>query len=332
MIRNDITRVKVDAIVNPANPWLRQGGGTSRGIYLAAGEEQLTAACEEIGRCESGKAVCTPGFALPAKYIFHAVCPRWYGGTRQEEQQLAGAYESALQLALEYQCASIAFPLLSTGHYDYPKEQAFRVAVEVITHFVLKHEMMVYLVLYDRDSVAVGQKLAASVEQYIDDHYVSHNDEGWGWGARRRAARGELPEKPQPFLPESEPLRSLDQMLDGWQKETFSEQLFRLIDERGLKDPDVYRGANLTRQHFSKIRSHTDHKPTKRTALALAVSLQLTVPETQELLQSAGFSFSNCSKQDIIVQYCLEHKIYNINQVNTLLCQNEQEQLGSCEM
>lgn len=328
MLRNDITKVHADAIVNPANPWLRQGSGTSRGIYLAAGEEQLTAACGAIGRCEPGKAVCTPGFALPAKYIFHAVCPRWHGGTMQEEQKLSSTYGSALQLALEYQCTSIAFPLLSTGNYAYPKEQAFRVAMEVITRFLLEHEMMVYLVLYDRESVAVGQKFAASLDQYIDDHYAIHNDEGWGWGACLRAAHGELQGKVRPRLPEGESPQSLEQMLSGWQKETFSEQLLRLIDERGLKDPDVYRGANLTRQHFSKIRSNMDHRPTKRTALALAVSLQLTVPETEVLLQSAGFAFSNCSKQDIIVRYCMEHKIYNINRVNALLYQNDQEQLG----
>lgn len=150
MIRNDITRVEADAIINPANPALLQGSGTSRAIYQAAGEAELTAACKAIGHCDPGKAVCTPAFRLPAKYIIHAVCPAWRGGTAGEAQQLAGAYRSALELAAEYHCGSVASPLLSTGNYGYPKEQAFRIAADVITRFVLEHDLTVYLVLYDR--------------------------------------------------------------------------------------------------------------------------------------------------------------------------------------
>ena len=172
MIRNDITKVAADAIVNPANRNLLQGSGTSRAIYQAAGEQELTASCEAIGRCDLGRAVCTPAFGLPAKYIFHAVCPAWQGGGAGEAEQLAGAYHSALELAAEYHCESVAFPLLSSGNYGYPKEQAFRIAVDTITQYVMEHDLTVYLVLYDRDSLAVSRKLFASVEEYIDDHYV----------------------------------------------------------------------------------------------------------------------------------------------------------------
>ena len=172
MIRNDITKVAADAIVNPANRNLLQGSGTSRAIYQAAGEQELTAACEAIGHCDLGRAVCTPAFELPAKYIFHAVCPAWQGGGFGEAEQLAGAYHSALELAAEYHCESVAFPLLSSGNYGYPKEQAFRIAVDTITQYVMEHDLTVYLVLYDRDSLAVSRKLFASVEEYIDDHYV----------------------------------------------------------------------------------------------------------------------------------------------------------------
>ena len=172
MIRNDITKVAADAIVNPANRNLLQGSGTSRAIYQAAGEQELTAACEAIGRCDLGRAVCTPAFGLPATYIFHAVCPAWHGGGFGEAEQLAGAYHSALELAAEYHCESVAFPLLSSGNYGYPKEQAFRIAVDTITQYVMEHDLTVYLVLYDRHSLAVNRKLFASVEEYIDDHYV----------------------------------------------------------------------------------------------------------------------------------------------------------------
>ena len=186
MIRNDITKVAADAIVNPANRNLLQGSGTSRAIYQAAGEQELTAACEAIGHCEPGRAVCTPAFGLPAKYIFHAVCPAWHGGFFGEAKQLAGVYHSALELAAEYHCESVAFPLLSSGNYGYPKEQAFRIAVDTITQYVMEHDLTVYLVLYDRHSLAVSRKLFASVEEYIDDHYVAQNDESYQFDRRRR--------------------------------------------------------------------------------------------------------------------------------------------------
>ena len=161
MIRNDITKVAADAIVNPANRNLLQGSGTSRAIYQAAGEQELTAACEAIGHCEPGRAVCTPAFGLPAKYIFHAVCLAWHGGFFGEAKQLAGAYHSALELAAEYHCESVAFPLLSSGNYGCPKEQAFRIAVDTITQYVMEHDLTVYLVLYDRHSLAVSRKASA---------------------------------------------------------------------------------------------------------------------------------------------------------------------------
>lgn len=189
MIRNDITKVAADAVVDPANRNLLQGSGTSRASYQAAGEQELAASCEAIGRCDLGRAVCTPAFGLPAKYIFHAVCPAWHGGGFGEAEQLAGAYHSALELAAEYHCESVAFPLLSSGNYGYPKEQAFRIAVDTITQYVMEHDLTVYLVLYDRDSLAVSRKLFASVEEYIDDHYVAQNDESYGFGRRRREQR-----------------------------------------------------------------------------------------------------------------------------------------------
>ena len=263
MIRNDITKVTADAIVNPANRNLLQGSGTSRAIYQAAGEQELTAACEAIGHCEPGRAVCTPAFGLPAKYIFHAVCPAWQGGGFGEAEQLAGVYYSALELAAEYHCESVAFPLLSSGNYGYPKEQAFRIAVDTITQYVMEHDLTVYLVLYDRHSLAVSRKLFASVEEYIDDHYVAQNDEGYQFDRRRRES---------------------------------AERRRRLEED---------------------------------TALAFAVGLHLSEDETIDLLKSAGYAFSDGSKRDWIVRYCLEQKIYNINHVNTLLFQWNQEQLGA---
>ena len=342
MIRNDITKVTADAIVNPANRNLLQGSGTSRAIYQAAGEQELTAACEAIGYCEPGRAVCTPAFGLPATYIFHAVCPAWQGGGFGEAEQLAGAYHSALELAAEYHCESVAFPLLSSGNYGYPKEQAFRIAVDTITQYVMEHDLTVYLVLYDQHSLAVSRKLFASVEEYIDDHYVAQNDESYQFDRRRRESaerrRWRLGEEAAPMLetaaapppPAAAPrtARSLESLMDNL-GESFTTRLLRLIDERGLKDSTVYKQSNISRQHFSKIQCNRDYNPKKKTVLAFAVGLHLSEDETIDLLKSAGYAFSDGSKRDWIVQYCLEHKIYNINQVNTLLFEYDQEQLGA---
>ena len=331
MIRNDITKVTADAIVNPANRNLLQGNGTSRAIYQAAGEQELTAACEAIGYCEPGRAVCTPAFRLPAKYIFHAVCPAWQGGVAGEAEQLAGAYHSALELAVEHRCESVAFPLLSSGNYGYPKEQAFRIAVDTITQYVMEHDLTVYLVLYDRHSLAVSRKLFASVEEYIDDHYVAQNDESYEFDRRRRLEEdAALPMMGAVPAPAAAPMaaRSLEHLMDNL-GESFTTRLLRLIDERGLKDSTVYKQANISRQHFSKIQCNRDYNPKKKTVLAFAVGLHLSEDETIDLLQSAGYAFSDGSKRDWIVRYCLEHKIYNINQVNTLLFEYDQEQLGA---
>ena len=337
MIRNDITKVAADAIVNPANRNLLQGSGTSRAIYQAAGERELTAACEAIGHCDLGRAVCTPAFGLPAKYIFHAVCPAWHGGFFGEAKQLAGAYHSALELAAEYHCESVAFPLLSSGNYGYPKEQAFRIAVDTITQYVMDHDLTVYLVLYDRHSLAVSRKLFTSVEEYIDDHYVAQNDESYEFDRWRRESaerRRRLEEEAAPMLeaaaPPAAPMaaRSLEHLMDNL-GESFTTRLLRLIDERGLKDSTVYKQSNISRQHFSKIQCNRDYNPKKKTVLAFAVGLHLSEDETIDLLQSAGYAFSDGSKRDWIVRYCLEHKIYNINQVNTLLFEYDQEQLGA---
>ena len=271
--------------------------------------------------------------------MHRAVCPAWQGGGFGEAEQLAGAYHSALELAAEYHCESVAFPLLSSGNYGYPKEQAFRIAVDTITQYVMEHDLTVYLVLYDRHSLAVSRKLFASVEEYIDDHYVAQNDESYGFGRRRRelSERRRLLEEDAalPMLgavpaPAAAPrtARSLENLMDNL-GESFTTRLLRLIDERGLKDSTVYKQSNISRQHFSKIQCNRDYNPKKKTVLAFAVGLHLSEDETIDLLKSAGYAFSDGSKRDWIVRYCLEHKIYNINQVNTLLFQWDQELLGA---
>ena len=225
----------------------------------------------------------------------------------------------------------MAFPLLSSGSYGYPKEQAFRIAVDTITQYVMEHDLTVYLVLYDRHSLAVSRKLFTSVEEYIDDHYVAQNDESYEFDRRRRLEEdAALPMMGAVPAPAAAPMaaRSLEHLMDNLD-ERFTTRLLRLIDERGLKDSTVYKQSNISRQHFSKIQCNRDYNPKKKTVLAFAVGLHLSEDETIDLLQSAGYAFSDGSKRDWIVRYCLEHKIYNINQVNTLLFEYDQEQLGA---
>lgn len=325
MIRNDITRVEADAIVNPANQELLQGSGTSRAIYQAAGEQELTAVCKAIGHCAPGRAVLTPAFRMQAKYILHTVCPAWCGGESGEAEQLADAYRAALKLAADCGCESVAFPLLSAGNYSYPRAEALRIAVDTITEFLVEQDLTVFLVLYDRDSLLLGQKLSSSVEEYIDDHYVLEKDESY---APRRLRRERLERARSLENTSPDASHCLENLMEGL-GESFTTRLLRFIAERGLKDSTVYKRANLSRQHFSKIQCNADYCPKKKTVLAFAIGLRLNEAETEELLKSAGYAFSDGSKRDWVVRYCLQHQIYNINQVNLILFQCDQEQLGA---
>lgn len=415
LTRNDIVKIHADAIVNPSNPHLRQGSGTSRAIFLAAGEERLTEACSRIGHCPVGKAVLTPAFQLPASYIIHAVCPVWRDEPGGDEELLYHTYTEALQLAVKHDLQTVAFPLLSSGNYRFPKEIAFRVAVQAIGDFLTKYDMTVWLVLYDRESVSVSRKLFASVEEYINDHYVEEKDESFpryrrledrdksgtgehwtdgklrsgnpmedglsenlseptplledlkelkppsGWEEPPWARTGAMPSldgvdkasseqaesAPQPKASRAaEPSegsrapnapkaskpknifgglfasmrakKDLDERIRHME-ETFSQKLLRLIDERGRKDSEVYRRANIDRRHFSKIKSNVNYAPNKRTVLAFAVALELSLDETQELLKCAGFVFSDSSLFDVIVRYFIEYRMYDIYTINEVL-------------
>lgn len=325
MIRNDITKMQVDAVVNPANSELHMGRGTSWAIYNAAGEMELTNACRKIGGCEVGKAVLTKGFALPAKYIIHAVCPRWRDGGEQDKTYLKSAYHCALQIAAEYGFQSVAFPLLSSGFYAWPKAEAFHLATTVISEFLLKHEMNVYLVLYDHESVEVSKKLFSKIEEYIDDHYVEMMDEypaflenSWENMPCSPNTSDKLSVSASPIKLSVSKERKLDELVSHME-ETFSQMLLRLIDERGLKDSVVYRKANIDRRLFSKIRNDVNYTPMKKNVLAFAIALELSLDETKNLLMKAGYAFSNSSKSDVILSFFIENGNYNVFEINEVL-------------
>lgn len=336
MVRNDITKVYADAIVNPANEYLMEGSGTSKAIYQAAGEEKLIKACTAIGHCDLGKAVITDAFNLYAKYIIHAVCPIWHGGNRHESDNLFSAYMESLNLATKYGCESIAFPLLSSGNYGYPKDKAIKVAISAISEFLIDNELFVYIVLYDRDSLFLSKKLFESIEEYIDDNYVQENDEYFESSNLSRAmdhvpaqlSQQRSYSRPQPKSSDNyKPKRMLDSLVHNLD-ETFTEMLLRLIDEKELKDSMVYKKANVDRRHFSKIRNDVNYTPTKRTVVSFIIALELSMDEAIDLMNKAGFAFSKSSKFDVIISYFIENKNYDIFEINEVLYTYEQTTLG----
>ncbi len=398
IVRNDITTMKVDAIVNAANRSLLGGGGVDGAIHLAAGPK-LLAKCRTLGGCETGEAKITKGYRLPAKYVIHTVGPVWHGGNEGEEALLDACYRNSLALAERYGCESVAFPLISAGTYGYPKDRAMAVAVGAISRFLLTHEMTVYLVVFGPTEFLAGRKLFRDVKEYIDDVYVETHvkrnveyareqlwrrdeaaaleyekkltlDEDLGavresapeiapmaapkreepasGAERRRPAKGfrawmsPKPEKGSdsgaeqfaaPGVAQGRAYGSL--VAPDWEKllkqadAGFSESLLRLIDEKGMTDAECYKKANVDRKLFSKIRSNPDYRPSKPTVFAFAVALELSLIETQGLLRRAGFALSHSSRFDIILEYFIVHRNYNIYEINEVLFQFDMPLLGS---
>lgn len=327
IIRNDITKMDVDAIVNAANSALKIGGGVCGAIFNAAGARQLQKECDAIGKCDTGDAVITKGYNLPAKHIIHAVGPVWNGGNNNEEKLLKSCYSKSLRLALDNKLESIAFPLISSGIYGYPKEQAFKVAINAIQDFLLENEMMVYLIVFDKSAVEISEKLYKSIEKYIDDKYV---DERFEDIRERYISEEYILSEYKNFnsiIAPSTSKKSLEDVL-AHLDETFSQMLLRLIDEKKMTDVETYKKANIDRKLFSKIRSDKFYKPKKTTALALAISLELNIDETKDLLNKAGYALSHSNKFDIIVEYFIEEGIYNIFEINEALFAFEQTLLG----
>lgn len=326
IVRNDITAMKVDAIVNAANESLLGGDGVDGAIHRAAGPE-LLAECRTLGGCKTGQAKITKGYRLPAKFVIHTVGPIWRGGNHGERELLVSAYRSSLEVALAYQCETVAFPLISSGVYGYPKDQALKVAVDTIGDFLLAHDMKVYLVIFDRAAYTIGGKFFADIAAYIDDRYVdAHTDSRETQRRRIAMASIAMEEEWMPAPCASAPF-GLDEALSKLD-ESFSQMLLRKIDECGMTDAQCYKKANIDRKLFSKIRSDVHYKPSKPTAMAFAVALELPLEEAREMLGKAGFAFSHASKFDIIVEYFIVHRNYNIFEINEALFAFDQSLLG----
>lgn len=332
IIRNDITKVHADAIVNAANSSLLGGGGVDGAIHKAAGPG-LLAECRTLGGCSAGQAKMTKAYNLPAKHVIHTVGPIWHGGNKNEEKLLGDCYRHSLALAKEKNLESIAFPLISSGAFGYPKDKALSVAISVIGEFLMGNEMTVFLVVYDKAAFGLSEKLFSSIAQYIDDRYIEEHFDSRRdrLGQRRRVSERylEASDLSEMEVLESYPVheRSLDDVVRHMD-ETFSQSLLRLIDERGMTDSEAYKKANVDRKLFSKIRNDIQYRPSKPTAIAFAIALGLNLDETKDFLLKAGFALSNSSKFDIIIQYFIEGGNHNIFEINEALFAFDQNLLG----
>ena len=362
IIRNDIVNVEADAIVNTANPAVAVGPGVDEAVYTAAGWDSLLEARRAIGPMRPGDAAATPAFDLHAKYIIHAIGPAWRGGGYGERETVAKCYRGALALALELGCESIAFPLMATGTYGFPKDEALKIAVKEISGFLIDNEMEVMLVVYDKESFEVSGKLFSDIKTFIEEdevkeyrHYRYDRQTAVSSGRdlfRRKEKRVPAEDLSGPAFEDAMPQASYNEyeesgmmLLDTRPRmnadedsleerlrhmdRTFQEHLFWLIDHRGMTDPEVYKKANIDRKHFSKIRSDINYSPSKKTALALAIALELNMDETIDLLGRAGLALSPSIRFDKIIGYCIEHGNYDIYEINNILFSFDQPTLGA---
>jgi O-acetyl-ADP-ribose deacetylase (regulator of RNase III) len=323
IIRADITKIQVEAIVNAANETLLGGGGVDGVIHRAAGPGLLEE-CRGLKGCRTGEAKITGGYNLPARYVIHTVGPVYKGGGAREEALLRSSYLESLKLARDHGVKSIAFPLISSGVFGYPKDQAIQTALSVFSEFLMENEMAIFLVVYDKAAYTLSEKLFDSVKAYIDESLVEEEK-----GDYRRvvfessqASRtgGETSE-------DSYGAGDLDRVVSALEA-TFAQRLFELIDSKGKEDVEVYKKANVDRKLFSKIKCNPDYKPGKATVLALAIALELGIEETGDLLGRAGYALSRSSKFDRIIEYFIREGKYDIFLINNALFDFDQPQLG----
>lgn len=332
IVRNDITRMSVDAIVNAANTSLLGGGGVDGAIHRAAGP-QLLEECKALHGCKTGEAKITKGYELPSKYVIHTVGPIYQDGHHGEHDLLVSCYRNSLELAKEYHCETVAFPLISAGVYGYPKAEALKVAIDTITQFLLENDMTVYIVVFSRDVFEISSKLFSEIEAYIDDVYVDEHLNRPSEAKRRRLQsrymeKAKAYDEPDLCCTASMPVEAcLDDMLNQID-ESFAEMLIRMIDKKGITDAECYKRANVDRRLFNKIKNNPLYKPSKQTVLAFAIALELSLEETRDMLMKAGFALSHSNKADIVVEYCIMTGNFNIIEINQVLFKLDLQPLG----
>lgn len=366
IIRQDITKMSCDAIVNPSNEALLPSGGVDAAIYKAAGPKLMNE-CRSMGGCPIGAARITAAYNLPCRYIIHTVGPIWCGGGFGEKENLESCYKESLKLAKEHGCESVAIPLISSGINGYPKDHVLKIAINIISEFLFDNEMIVYLVVFDKKAYHFSEKLFYDITSYIDDNYVVENSEytenlcelqrdfdteqppetEYIFEEKCTRSQSSLLKEEQPAyekrcettcdqvdIPDSMPKSAMapSKSLSDWLEtldESFAEALFRLIDEKGMSDVECYKKANVDKRTFSKIKSIKGYKPSKVTVLSFAIALELSIEETQHLLRTVGLSLSHSNKFDIIIEYFITNGIYDIFSINEALFEFDQICLGT---
>lgn len=335
IVRNDITAMRVDAIVNTANPRPVIGQGTDSAVHAKAGPRLLEAR-QRIGCIAPGDAAITPAGDLDARFVIHTVGPVWQGGGQGEEALLRSCYDRSLALALAHGCGSVAFPLICAGNYGFPRDRALQIAIAAFSSFLPEHEMQIYLVVYDRDSYRLSEKLFQGIASYIDEQYVqSHAAADCAPAPQKRILAERRREVPRcggggPWM-ETMPCAAKSLSLEEMLRQAdagFTETLLKRIDASSMTDAQVYKRANISKQHFSKIRNNPQYRPTKATALAFAIALELDLEQTRDLIGRAGYALTNSSKFDLIIRYFIEQGIYNVVQINCALFEHDQSLLG----
>ena len=339
IVRNDITNMQVDAIVNAASRLPRVNAGVNAAIHKKAGPALLDAR-KEIGYIQPGTAAITPAFNLDAEHVIHAATPTWMDGQQGEAKLLRQAYDMCLDLALKNNCDSIAFPLLASGNHGFPKSKALQVAIAAFSEFLMEHEMQIYLVVFSKDSVKLSEKLVHNVACYIDENYVEEYEQKIYGGVAenrrrdcyqmRRMMEMQSDCMMAPCVSEHTAKASVGKSLGDFIQEKdagFTETLLDLIKKKGMKNAAVYKKANISKQHFSKLINDPDAKPSKQTAIALALALELDVDATKDLIGRAGYALTNSSTFDLIIRYFIEHKQFNVIEINIALYEFDQSLL-----
>ena len=348
IVRNDITHVKADVIVNTANPKPIYASGTDLAVYQAAGADELLAERKKVGCIERGDIAVTGAYAINAKYIIHTVGPIWVDGKHNEFETLESCYAKSLQKALELGCDSIAFPLISTGVYGFPKDKALQIAVSVFSRFLLQNEMQIILVVFDKKSFQLSGQMVGEIDSFIDANYIKQkqrseyprlpfnrrrieSDITYDSEVYEECSRyTETEERAMELLmsvPVPEKAMSLEEELENVGM-SFHDKLFELIGMSGMDNKDVWKRANLDRKHFSKIQCDEKYHPKKKTVMALCIALELDLEQARDLMARADWAFSPSSKVDLIVQKAIIDKQYDIYQLNLVLFQYTNEILG----
>ena len=337
IIRNDITKVKADAIVDTANPKPIIGGGTDKAIYDAAGADKLLAARKKIGDIKLGEAYVTPAFDLDANFIIHTTGPVWEGGNMEEREILRDCYINSLDLACQYKCKSIAFPLISSGVYGFPKDVAIDVAKLSIEEFLKDHDMKVYLVVFDDDSLKASKDSFKKIKEFVNDEYVqqqySAEYEIEYYGRNRRSIRGntdELLDLERAFehhdIDQTEFMKRRKEIMEAGdnlstilgKQLSFSDMFFKFLDAKGLTGPDVYK-EYYDRKIYSKMQSNKNYHPSKGIAILNCLGLHLNINEAAQLLGSASYAFNTNFDPDVVIMYCIMKKKWKMYEINSEL-------------